>query len=60
MTKPQGYSRLQIALHWAVAALIVMQVLLSDGIKDAYRDILRGAWKTFEEDYIKAQDEFIA
>ena len=43
MTKPQGYSRLQIALHWVVAALIVMQVLLSDGIKDAYRDILRGA-----------------
>jgi len=24
------------------------------------RDILRGAWKTFEEDYIKAIDDFIS
>jgi len=42
MAKPNGYSRAQIRLHWAVFALVVLQIVLSDGISTAYRDVLRG------------------
>lgn len=36
MDRPTGYSRTQIALHWCVAGLIVLQYLLHDGIARAY------------------------
>ena len=38
-----GYSMAQIALHWTIAALIVAQLLLHDGIQAAYRFELGGA-----------------
>jgi len=37
---PKGYSRLQIALHWIVFALIVLQYVLHDAIAEA--------WEAFE------------
>ncbi|MFD2174476.1 cytochrome b [Rhodobacter lacus] len=36
MSRPQGYSRAQIALHWAVAALIIPQFLFNDAIGAAF------------------------
>lgn len=36
MAQPQGYSRLQITLHWVVAVLVVLQIVLHEGIADAY------------------------
>ena len=35
-TTPQGYSRTQITLHWAVMLLVLLQYLLHGGIADAY------------------------
>lgn len=40
MTASLGYSRAQILLHWAVAALIVPQFLLSEGISHAFDTFL--------------------
>lgn len=37
-----GYSRTQIALHWLIAAVIVMQWLTSDAMGDAFRPLARG------------------
>ncbi|SOC01780.1 cytochrome b [Rhodobacter maris] len=36
MSRPQGYSRAQIALHWAVAVLIIPQFLFNDAIGAAF------------------------
>lgn len=36
MPSPQGYSRMQITLHWVVMVLVALQFLLHDGIADAY------------------------
>ena len=36
MARPTGYTRTQIALHWAVMGLVVLQYLLHDGIAEAY------------------------
>jgi cytochrome b561 len=39
--EPANYSTTQIALHWTVAALVILQVLLHDGMEnawDAYED----------------------
>lgn len=35
-----GYSRLQIVLHWAVAALVLFQFLVNDGMRAAFRERL--------------------
>ncbi|MEO5759171.1 MAG: hypothetical protein ABIQ51_20155 [Mesorhizobium sp.] len=40
--EPTGYSATQIVLHWAIAALIVLQLLLGEDIKPAYRAFSRG------------------
>ncbi len=46
MAAPKGFSWGQIALHWLVAALLVPQYLLHDGIKHAFFRSLRGeAWE---------------
>lgn len=37
MARKTGYARVQIALHWLVAVLIVAAYLLSDGMGDALR-----------------------
>lgn len=42
MPAPTAYSRTQIVLHWIVFVLIAAQFVLHDGIKDAWRAILRG------------------
>jgi cytochrome b561 len=39
--EPTGYSATQIVLHWAIAALIVLQLLLGEDIKPAYRAFSR-------------------
>jgi len=36
MTSPAGYSATQIALHWAVAALVAAQFIFHDWISDAW------------------------
>lgn len=39
---PQGYSALQIGLHWAIAGLIFFQLLVNDGMQHAFRDRMEG------------------
>ncbi len=39
----QSYSRLQIALHWLIAVLIVVQFLSDDPVGEAFRQMMRGA-----------------
>lgn len=41
-TAPKGYSGLQIGLHWAVAALILIQFLGSEGIEEAWDKVREG------------------
>ncbi|MGD9915635.1 MAG: cytochrome b [Rhizobiaceae bacterium] len=41
-SRPRTYSTLQIALHWIIAALIVFQILVHDGMEDAFRASMRG------------------
>lgn len=43
MASKDGYSRLQIALHWATAALIVGNYFISDGMADAFDAKMEGA-----------------
>ncbi len=39
---PAGYSRLQIVLHWTIAALIVFQLFVNDGMEQAFDDRMDG------------------
>ncbi len=39
----QGYSGLQIALHWIVAAMVIFQIVGHDGMVAAWRALRRGA-----------------
>ncbi|RME14185.1 MAG: cytochrome b [Alphaproteobacteria bacterium] len=41
MTKPKGYSRLQIALHWLTVILLAAMFLNEDPIKEAFRSLMR-------------------
>ncbi len=43
MKTPSGYSTLQIALHWAVAAFVGLQFLINDGMGRALHKVLNGA-----------------
>lgn len=47
MTAPAGYSRLQIALHWIVALLILQQYLFKDHIAEAWEAIGKGIEAAF-------------
>lgn len=38
---PQGYTRLQIILHWLIFALIAAQFIFHDAISDAFRSLVR-------------------
>lgn len=38
MSKPNGYSKLQITLHWAIALLIIATYLTGDGMGRVLRD----------------------
>lgn len=42
MSHPAGYSRVQIVLHWAVAALVLAQFLDSDAMNSAWRAVEKG------------------
>jgi cytochrome b561 len=33
-----GYSLLQIVLHWAIAALVILQLLVNEDVQDAFKD----------------------
>ncbi len=39
---PKGYSRLQIALHWTIAALVVFQLSVNEDVQDAFKDKAEG------------------
>ena len=43
MTETTGYSRLQIALHWAIAALIGVNYVMSEGMEDVFEAHMEGA-----------------
>ena len=47
MTAPRGYSRLQIALHWGAALLIVQQYLFKDAIAAAWEAAIAGTEAAF-------------
>ncbi len=38
----KGFSRIQIALHWVVAVMIVFQLLMGDGMSQLWRQIEQG------------------
>ena len=42
MSNTTGYSRLQIALHWLIAALIVLNYFVSEGMEDAFDGMMEG------------------
>ena len=42
MAHAVGYSKTQIRLHWAIAVLIALQVILGFGISDAFDTIIDG------------------
>jgi cytochrome b561 len=39
---PQGYSRFQIILHWATAALLIVSFVSHEAMKDGWRAFLKG------------------
>jgi len=40
-TAPAGYSRAQVILHWLIAALILFQLLVHEGMEEAWRAMRR-------------------
>ena len=48
MAAPTGYSRLQIALHWGAALLIVQQYLFKDAISAAWDATTKGLEAAFD------------
>jgi cytochrome b561 len=48
MPTPDGYTRLQIALHWIAAVLIVQQYLFKDAIAAAWDATTKGLETTFD------------
>ncbi len=48
MPSPQGYSRLQIALHWIAVLLIAQQYLLKDAIAAAWKAVQEGTEAAFD------------
>ncbi|WP_449393515.1 cytochrome b [Devosia riboflavina] len=40
---PDGYSRAQVILHWLIAALILFQLLVHDGMEEAWRAMRRAS-----------------
>lgn len=41
MSSPTGYSRLQIILHWTIAALVLVQLTVSSDMQQAFAQRLR-------------------
>ena len=48
MAAPQGFSRLQIRLHWIVFALVALQFILHDGISEAWDRVEDGVPTGFD------------
>jgi len=48
MAHPTGYSRTQIALHWAVAALVAGQYIFKDSISGAWEALRAGREFAFD------------
>lgn len=42
MAKPKGYSLIQIILHWTIAALVIFQFFVNEGMQHAFSDRLDG------------------
>ena len=42
MPQPRGYSRVQIALHWTIAALVIFQLFVNEAMQHAFADRLDG------------------
>lgn len=42
MAKPKGYSLIQIILHWTIAALVIFQLFVNEGMQHAFADRLDG------------------
>jgi cytochrome b561 len=42
MQQPRGYSTTQVALHWIIAALVVFQLFVHDGMEDAFESRVEG------------------
>jgi cytochrome b561 len=42
MPQPKGYSRIQIILHWTVAALVIFQLFVNEAMQHAFADRLDG------------------
>lgn len=42
--RPAGYTRTQIMLHWAIAALIIFQIIGHEGMVDAYAAVKNGSF----------------
>ena len=51
-TRPDGYSAMQIMLHWSVATLVVFQFFVNDGIAEAWHGFARG--ETVDEGLLAA------
>lgn len=41
-TAPDGYSLLQIVLHWTIAALVVLQLTVNEDVQKAFKDRVDG------------------
>lgn len=48
MPAPTGYTRVQIQLHWIIAALIVLQYIFKDAIAAAWDDAQKGVATAFD------------
>jgi cytochrome b561 len=48
MAARQGYSTLQIALHWIIVALVVFQLLVNNGMADVYNARIDGEAETMQ------------
>jgi cytochrome b561 len=40
--RPRGYSGLQVLLHWTIAGLVFFQLLVNDGMRHAFVDLMDG------------------
>ncbi len=47
MSKPNGYSRLQIRLHWIIFGLIALQYIFAETIEDAWEVFIKGGTVEF-------------
>lgn len=42
MPQPKGYSTIQIVLHWTIAALVIFQLFVNEGMQSAFSEQLEG------------------